>query len=127
MDSQRPELHVDDPTEAASPSVEVAVVRPEGELDAADLRAVGRHCLRLTLEGRRHVVLDLEGVGHLDYRGVPSLVAARQALRREGGDLKLAGVTPYVAAILRAAGVAAEFELHPDVDAAEAAFLQRVG
>jgi anti-sigma B factor antagonist len=110
------------PASPARPA-EVAVVRPEGELAISDLRALAQHCFRCAQEGVVEVVFDLEFVDHLDYRGVGMVCAARQLLVRQGGDLLLANVSPYLAAILRAAGAHGRLELCPSVAAARARFL----
>lgn len=109
--------------EPISPAAEVAVVRPEGDLSISDLRALAQHCFRCAQEGIVELVFDLEFVDHLDYRGVGMLCAARQLLVRQGGDLLLASVSPYLAAILRAAGAHGRLELCPTVAAARARFL----
>ena len=47
--------------------------------------------------GMRQVVLDFTDVSHLDYRGVKPLLARAEAFRRAGGDVKLSGLSPYLA------------------------------
>jgi anti-anti-sigma factor len=101
---------------------EVTVLHPEGELDSADLRAFAQHCFRQAKAGRLRLVLDLEDVHHIDYRGVASLRAAQALLARAGGDLKLAGVSPYLASILRAAGAFEQFDICADAAQARLAF-----
>lgn len=100
----------------------VAVIRPEGELGVPDLRALAQHCFRQAQDGCLQLVLDLEYVDHVDYRGVGMLCAARQLLVRQGGDLKLASVSPYLAAILRAAGAHGKLEAWATVGQARAKF-----
>ncbi len=66
-------------------------------------------------------MLDLTDVSHLDYRGVPWLVSQAEEYRQRGGDVKLAGVSRYLLAILRAAGAHDAFEIYTDAgDAREA-------
>jgi hypothetical protein len=56
----------------------------------------------------------------MDYRGVPWLVSQAEEYRRVGGDVKLAGVSRYLLAILRAAGTR-RLRIYPDAgDAREA-------
>lgn len=102
--------------------LEVAIVRPDGELGITELRALAQHCFRCAQEGEVQLVLDLEYVDHIDYRGVGMLVAARQLLRRQGGDLVLANASPYLVAILRAAGAHGKLELSRTLAAAKARF-----
>jgi anti-anti-sigma factor len=79
-----------------------ATVAVRGELDREALWAIDYTIERASLEAGR-IVLDLREVTHLDYAGVPELLARRQQLRARGGDLVIAVRNPYVANILRAA------------------------
>jgi anti-anti-sigma factor len=103
---------------------EVVQLHPEGELSGADLRAIAQFCFRSAQEGKVQIVLDLGDVRHLDYRGVSALRAAQQLLARAGGDLCLAGTSPYLCAILRAAGAHGQFSMFDSAEAAQAGFAQ---
>src|SRR2546429_8560718 len=63
-----------------------ATVAVRGELDHDALWAVDYTIGRASLEAGR-IVLDLREVTHLDYAGVPELVARRGALRARGGGM----------------------------------------
>ena len=63
------------------------------------------------------IILDLREVTHLDYAGVPELVARRRELLARGGDLLIAVRNPYVSNILKAAG-GAELVLFRSVEEA---------
>ena len=81
----------------------VATVAVRGELDREALWAIDYTVARATVEAGR-IVLDLREVAHLDYTGVPDLVARRRELLARGGDLLIAVRNPYVANILKAKG-----------------------
>ncbi|HET9753752.1 MAG TPA: STAS domain-containing protein [Myxococcales bacterium] len=81
----------------------VATVSVRGDLDRDALWAIDYTIGRAAIEAGR-IVLDLREVTHLDYGGVPELVARRKELLSRGGDLLIAVRNPYVANILRAAG-----------------------
>ncbi len=68
------------------------------------------------------MVLDFCEVPHLDYRGVRPLMGRVAAFRKAGGDVKLSGLSPYLAAIFRAAGAYNAFEFYPHMNDARAAF-----
>ncbi|NMO15510.1 STAS domain-containing protein [Pyxidicoccus fallax] len=107
---------------AAVGTERVETLMLEGELSEQDLLQL---CEELTLKmqrGLRQVVLDFADVGHLNYRGVKPLMARAEAFRRTGGDLKLSGLSPYLAAIFRAAGAHDAFEIYPHMNDARAAF-----
>src|SRR5438552_3640722 len=54
--------------------------------------------------GRVLIPPSLREVAHLDYAGVPEIVARRKELRSRGGDLLIAVRNPYVSNILKASG-----------------------
>ncbi len=81
----------------------VATVAVRGDLDREALWAIDYTIGRAAAEAGR-IVLDLREVTHLDYSGVPEIVARRKELLSRGGDLLVAVRNPYVANILKAAG-----------------------
>jgi anti-anti-sigma factor len=81
----------------------VATVAVRGDLDREALWAIGYTVGRAAAEAGR-IVLDLREVTHLDYSGVPEIVARRRELVARGGDLLIAVRNPYVSNILKAAG-----------------------
>ena len=82
----------------------------EGELDRADVQDITDMLARKALEGVTEIVIDFSEVRHFDYRGVKSLVHRAELLRSQGGDLKLAGLSPYLHAIFRSAGAHDSFD-----------------
>jgi anti-anti-sigma factor len=81
----------------------VATVGVRGDLDREALWAIDYTIGRAAADAGR-IVLDLREVTHLDYNGVPELVARRKELLARGGDLLIAVRSPYVSNILKAAG-----------------------
>jgi anti-anti-sigma factor len=81
----------------------VATVAVRGDLDREALWAIDYTVGRAAAEAGR-IVLDLREVTHLDYSGVPELVARRREMLARGGDLLIAVRNPYVSNILKAAG-----------------------
>jgi anti-anti-sigma factor len=94
----------------------------EGELGEKELVQVCEELGRRLQRGVRQVVIDFGEVAHLDYRGVRPLMVRVEGFRRAGGDLKLSGLSPYLAAIFRAAGAHDTFEAYPHMNDARAAF-----
>lgn len=101
---------------------DVHVIAAEGELDEEAVTAVGDEIVGLACAGKQNMVLDLSGAFHVDYRAVRLLAARAAFLRKTGGDLKLCGLSPYLAAIVRASGLYDTFEIYDDAEAAAAAF-----
>jgi anti-anti-sigma factor len=81
----------------------VATVSVRGDLDREALWAIDYTIGRAAAEAGR-IVLDLREVAHLDYSGVPEIVARRKELLARGGDLLIAARNPYLVNILKAAG-----------------------
>ncbi len=100
----------------------VATVAVRGDLDREALWAVDYTIGRASSDAGR-IVLDLREVGHLDYSGVPEIVARRKELRARGGDLLIAVRNPYVSNILKAAG-GTELALFRSVEEAAGAAAQ---
>ena len=96
----------------------VATVAVRGELDREALWAIDYSVGRAAAEAGR-IVLDLREVTHLDYSGIPELVARRRELLGRGGDLLIAVSNPYVSNILKATG-GAELALFRSVEEAVA-------
>ena len=95
-----------------------------GELDQTALAELGDRLIRLLDQSCVWVLLDFSAVEHLDYRGVPALMARAEAFRRAGGDLKVCGLSPYLQAVLRAGGAdGAAFEVFRDAAEARAAMV----
>ncbi|MBZ4419485.1 STAS domain-containing protein [Myxococcus sp. RHSTA-1-4] len=107
---------------AAVGTERVETLMLEGELSEQDLLQLCDELTRKMQRGMRQFVLDFADVGHLNYRGVKPLMARAEAFRRTGGDLKLSGLSPYLAAIFRAAGAHDAFEIYPHMNDARAAF-----
>lgn len=69
------------------------------------------HRLVGLLQGRRkRIVLDFRGVDHVSYRDASQLARDFELVRSHDGDLKVAGLSPYVRAILTFAGLSGLLE-----------------
>lgn len=102
---------------------DVAVIRCDGEMGDLELATICEEMFRLNSKGFPNVVLDLSNVSHLDYRGLPGLLRCTRALRASGGDLKLSGMSGYLATIIRATGFEDSFESYDSVSEAKRAFV----
>jgi anti-sigma B factor antagonist len=99
--------------EARAPSRTMTVVL-EGEISHADWEDLADHLFRLAHRGITQVVIDFSGVSHLDYRAVKPLSARTEIFRKAGGDVRLAGLSPYLHAIFRSAGANDTFDYFAD-------------
>lgn len=94
----------------------------EGEIGLDEMADVTAMVFRLHRRGSHQLVMDFSGVSHLDYRAVPALARHAEVLRANGGDLRLAGLSPYLFAILRSAGAWEAFDCFADADDARRSF-----
>jgi anti-sigma B factor antagonist len=81
----------------------VTVVVTQGDVTAFSSSAL-RQTLRKLAEGKPgRVIVDLAGTRYIDSSGVATLVEALQTMRRNGGELVLAGVNPRVRGVFEIA------------------------
>ena len=94
----------------------------DGELGEGDLSELGEWLIKRMWAGCHRVVMDFSEVTHLDFRGVRLLLGRVAQFRDEGGEIRVAGLSRYLSAILRAAGAHDAFQCYPDATAAWASF-----
>ena len=86
---------------AVEPSLTVAVVRVEGEVDVAALEACDWLLQQAGAQGRRAVV-DLTQASRVALAGVRLLLSRRRRLKAAGGELSIAAGRREVRDVLRA-------------------------
>jgi anti-sigma B factor antagonist len=80
---------------------EVVVVSvPVANLDFENVAGFKR-ALEPALEGVQTMVLDMQRVQFIDSLGLGAILSALRKVAGKGGDLRLSGVTPPVAAVMR--------------------------
>src|SRR5215831_1827385 len=72
--------------------------------------------------GRKSIVLNLSEVPYIDSTGIGELTGAAQAIRRQGGDLKLLNLTRRVRDMVEVVKLGTIFELFDDEAAALKSF-----
>jgi len=77
---------------------------------------------RLVSAGSRKVVLNLKEVDYVDSSGMGEIVRSHMAIRKQGGQLKLANLSKMVSELLQATGMNKVFEIHQDEAAATRSF-----
>lgn len=88
----------------------VVRVELEGEVGREASEDVAGVLSRLFDAGERRVVIDWSEVSHFDYRGVRPMMAVVERFRERGGDVRLAGLSPYLFAIFQSAGADGVFD-----------------
>src|SRR4051795_11726227 len=83
----------------------IAVLRFDGGLFFATAEALEDRIRELAEDGRRALVLDLEGVNFVDSQGAAKLSEIHDLTGADGVTLRLARVKPQVLSVLRADGL----------------------
>jgi anti-sigma B factor antagonist len=79
----------------------IALVKPIGEhLDYENVEEFRRQ-MGEVLSAATEVVLDMSQLQFVDSSGLGAILSSLRRLSSEGGDLRLAGVNPSVAALLQ--------------------------
>ena len=84
---------------------QAAVVEMAGEMSAPDLSNLHSHLLKLLSARTKRIVLDFWAVEHVSYQDASSLAREFELVRSHNGDMKVAGLSPYVRNILVFAGL----------------------
>ena len=90
---------------------DVIVLAPTGRMARNESFGTVRHRLHdLAQEGRRKLVLNLAGVSYMDSTCIGELVSGLVTVRRTGGTLHLANLTPRVERLLTIARLTSVFQ-----------------
>jgi anti-anti-sigma factor len=91
---------------------EVSVLQMDGTMGASEFGMLHRHLVDLLRGRRRRILLDFRGVDHVSYRDAALLKREFDLVRSYDGDLKVAGMSPYVRNILVFAGLASFLDVY---------------
>ncbi len=101
---------------------DVLTVLVEGGLDAEACPRFVAAVSDKIAAGFTRVIIDGRRMTYLGSQGIGALLSLHTRCRREGGDLKLAGLRGLVAEVIQTTGLHLRFDLHSTTDAARAAF-----
>jgi anti-sigma B factor antagonist len=105
---------------------EVVILYCDGRIMFGDEGAVLRERVGSMLTGTPKIVLNLQGVDHVDSGGLGILVGLAISARNRGGELKLVSPRGHVKDVLRRTHVDTLFRVYSDNDEAIAAFRTQV-
>ena len=108
--------------ERASGSVTILDVR--GRMTIEDLKdmLLADRVRPLLQAGRKQILLNLQGVPYVDTMGLCNVVEAYITTKRQGGSLKLLGLTPHVRELLMITRLLTVFEAYASEATAVASF-----
>ena len=75
-------------------------------------------------KGRKHILLNMTDVAHVDSAGIGELVRSHTTVRKQGGHMKLTNVNKKVQDLFQMTMLSAVFDVHPDESSAIKSFGQ---
>ena len=98
------------------------VVEVDGEFAERIVEEFNGVIMSLLRDGNVHVVLNLKRSRWTSLKALKWLVGNGRKLREHNGDLKLAGLNPYMRNLLELTGTGNMFAVYPSVEDALASF-----
>ncbi len=104
------------PTETAS------VIRLSGYIRKRDMESVLNLLTDMVLKNQNKVVLNFKNVSHVSLDGISLLSEKNMRFRSIGGEIKLAGLIPYVVNLFKLVGAFSYFDVVSSEEEALARF-----
>jgi len=101
---------------------DAVVVEVDGEFAEKVVEEFNGVIAALLDDGKVHVVLNLKRAPWTSLKALKWLVEYVKKLRENDGDLKLAGMNPYLVNLLELTGTLDLFDVYPSVDEALASY-----
>ena len=80
---------------------DAVVLAPSGRLNMVSAPQLRKLADDVVANGRPKIVVDLTGVSFMDSSGLGALIGALKSARQASGDLRVAGATEQVLAVLQ--------------------------
>jgi len=103
-------------------SGQVSLIDLNGRLTFFEVGILRENISRLVREGRKQMVLNLAGLLYLDSSGIGELARIYVMVVKSGGEVKVVGLTPRIAEILKITQLYQVFPEFPDEPAALQSF-----
>lgn len=101
---------------------DISVIDVTGDIDFREMIRIKDMIGSLIEKERTKVVLNLKSVDHINYLSIGVLVERLRLLRNMNGDLKLAGMSPFLRDIFRVVGMDQFFEDYSSLEDAIESF-----
>ena len=101
---------------------QVTVIAISGSIDSLNADQLTEAFQVHLSAGRVRLIADFAGVGYTSSAGLRSLLSTVKDSRRQGGDLRIAGIQPTVERVLSLSGFTSIIKTFPDVSEAVASF-----
>lgn len=80
---------------------QVSVLQVSGKLTSLESGALSNNIAQLLKEGRKQILLNLQGLTYLDSSGIGELVRAYMSVIKRDGEMKVVGLTDKAEEILK--------------------------
>jgi anti-anti-sigma factor len=100
----------------------VTIVTVIGRLDGATVPQVAAYLDARLGKRPAHLVVSLAGTSYIGSAGLRVLLSTTKAVRRHGGDLRVAAARQNVKRVFEISGFTDVIQFYPDVAAAVASF-----
>jgi anti-sigma B factor antagonist len=97
------------------------IVSMAGRFDAIGTREFKKTISQLLETGKNRIVLDMSHVNFVDSSGMGALIGTLRGITKEGGDMRIFGLTPEVHTIFELTRLHRIFDIYETIDAAMAA------
>lgn len=101
---------------------QIAVITPQGRLDAAGARPLEAELTQHIAAGEVHLLIDLTNTRYISSDGLRALLAAQKQAKKQNGALKLCCLSPRLVEIFEMSGFDTVFEIFQDREQAEKSF-----
>lgn len=95
-----------------------AVVALIGRFDELATAPVEAHLIQVVNSNPQGIVLDLAGVEYISSSGLRILLMLDRAAKQRDIELRLCGLTPFVAEVINVSNLGSIFNIYPDTRAA---------
>jgi len=97
---------------------QVALVEVKGQLTSESAGQLQSVLAQLATDGRKQVLLDCQGVGKVDSRGLGVLVRGSVSTAQRGGKFKLVSAPPKLRELIQMARLGSVLECYDDIGVA---------
>ena len=101
---------------------DISVIDVSGDIDFREMIRIKNVIGGLIEKDRLKVVLNLRAVDHINYLSIGVLLERLKLLRNLNGDLKLAGMSPFLRDIFKVVGMDRFFEYYTSLEDAIESF-----
>ena len=101
---------------------DISVIDVSGDIDFREMIKIKDVIGALIERDQTKVVLNLKAVDHINYLSIGVLVERLRLLRNLNGDLKLAGMSPFLRDIFKVVGMDQFFEEYTSLEEAIESF-----